>query len=69
MALISAGYRNRWGLPRADVVQRWQDAGAEVLTTAVDGAISVRLCDGVGIVGVDRHRDRIRRVWHEDRVD
>lgn len=68
-ALISAGYHNRWGLPRRDVVRRWRDAGAEVLTTAVDGAISVRLCDGVGIVDIDRHRDRIRRVWHEVRVD
>jgi len=69
MALISTGYHNRWGLPRRDVVRRWRDAGAEVLTTAVDGAISARLCNGVGIVDIDRHRDRIRRVWHEVRVD
>ena len=33
IALISAGYRNRWGLPRPDIVRRWTDAGAEVLTT------------------------------------
>jgi competence protein ComEC len=69
IALISTGYHNRWGLPRRDVVRRWRDAGAEVLTTAVDGAISVRFCDAVGIVGIDRHRDRIHRVWHEVRVD
>ena len=69
LALISAGYGNRWGLPRPDVVQRWRDAGAEVFTTAVEGAISVRLCDGAGIVDIDRHRDHVRRVWHEARVD
>jgi competence protein ComEC len=69
IALISAGYRNRWELPRPDVVRRWRDVGAVVLTTAVEGAISVRLCDGGGIVDLDRHRKRIRRVWHEVRVD
>jgi competence protein ComEC len=69
VALISAGYRNRWDLPRPDVVRRWRDVGAEVLTTAVEGAIGVRLCDGGGIIDLDRHRNRIRRVWHEVRVD
>jgi competence protein ComEC len=69
IALISAGYHNRWDLPRPDVVRRWRDVGAEVFTTAVEGAISLRLCDGDGIVDLDRHRHRIRRVWHEVRVD
>ena len=30
LALVSAGYRNRWGLPRPEVVERWRDAGARV---------------------------------------
>ena len=65
MALVSAGYRNRWGLPRPDVVQRWQDAGAAVLATSHDGAIGARLCDGAGIVQLSRNRQQSRRVWHE----
>lgn len=69
LALISAGYGNRWGLPRPDVVRRWQNAGAKVLTTATGGAIRLRLCDSAGIVDLERHRDRVRRVWHEARVD
>jgi len=69
IALISAGYHNRWGLPRPDIVRRWRNAEAEVLTTALEGAVSVRLCDEIGIVGVERYRDRIRRVWHEVRVE
>jgi competence protein ComEC len=69
IALVSAGYRNRWGLPRPVVVRRWRDAGADVINTAVEGAISLRLCDGAGIVALERHRKRIRRVWHEVRVD
>ena len=34
LALVSAGYRNRWGLPRREVVERWRAAGARVLTTS-----------------------------------
>ncbi|HSM29602.1 MAG TPA: DNA internalization-related competence protein ComEC/Rec2 [Woeseiaceae bacterium] len=64
-ALVSAGYRNRWGLPRRDVVQRWQDAGAAVLVTSRDGAIGVRLCDRAGIVQLSGNRQQSRRLWHE----
>lgn len=64
-ALVSAGYRNRWGLPRRDVVQRWQDAGAAVLVTSRDGAIGARLCDRTGIVQLSGHRQQSRRLWHE----
>ena len=65
MALVSAGYGNRWGLPRPEVVRRWQDAGAAVLVTSHDGAIGARLCDGAGIVQLFRNRQQSRRVWHE----
>jgi len=65
LALVSAGYRNRWDLPKPEVVQRWREAGAEVLTTAHEGAIGARLCDRAGIVSVSRNRERAHRVWHE----
>lgn len=65
VALVSAGYRNRWGLPRPDVLRRWRDAGAEVLVTAHDGAVGLRLCDKAGIVRISRNRVQRRRVWHE----
>ncbi len=64
-ALVSAGYRNRWGLPRPDVVQRWQAAGADVLVTSHDGAIGARLCDRAGIVQLSRNRQQSRRLWQE----
>jgi competence protein ComEC len=63
--LVSAGYRNRWGLPRPEVVQRWQSAGAAVLVTSYDGAIGARLCDRAGIVQLFRNRQWSRRIWHE----
>jgi competence protein ComEC len=65
VALVSAGYRNRWGLPRPDVVRRWQDTGATVLVTAREGAIGLRLCDKAGIVHLSSNRPQRRRVWHE----
>ncbi len=68
LALVSAGYRNRWGLPRPEVVRRWQDSGATVLETARDGAIGFRLCDRAGIVRLSRHRQQSRRLWHEPPV-
>ena len=65
LALVSAGYRNRWGLPRPAVVRRWQESGANVLVTARDGAIGFRLCDRAGLVRLSRHRQQNRRLWHE----
>jgi len=38
-ALVASGHRNRWGFPKADVVERWQAAGAEVLVGSTTGAI------------------------------
>lgn len=43
-AIVSSGYRNRWGLPKDEVVMRWREAGATVLDTANSGAISQRIC-------------------------
>ena len=48
LALVSAGHGNRFGHPRAPVVQRWRDVGAEVLGTAGSGALRVWL-DGQGL--------------------
>lgn len=39
LAIVSAGHGNRFGHPRAEVVARWQAAGAEVLGTAGSGAV------------------------------
>lgn len=41
--LFSAGYRNRYGFPRPEVVQRWRAIGARTLNSAEEGAIELRL--------------------------
>lgn len=56
LALVSSGHGNRFGHPRAEVVQRWQGSGAELLDTAQAGAIRVWL-------GADGLQVRERRRW------
>jgi competence protein ComEC len=60
LAVASAGYRNRFGHPAADVLERYGAAGARVLRTDRDGAITVRL------PGLEAQRERVRRAryWH-----
>ena len=65
IAIVSAGFHNRWGFPKDDVVQRWQAVGAEVLETATSGAISIRMCEDANRVQVRQHRQERRRIWHE----
>lgn len=60
-AIASMGHGNRFGHPHEDTVQRWQRGGAQVWSTAEDGALRVRLQrDGVRI---DARRDSHRRPW------
>lgn len=61
LALIGAGHGNRFGHPRADVVARWQQSGAEVLNTADSGAVRVWL----GPDGLQLREQRLwrRRAW------
>lgn len=61
LALVSAGYGNRFGHPRPQIVRRWQHAGAEVLNTADSGALGVWLrADGLAV----RERRRWKpRLW------
>jgi competence protein ComEC len=43
VALVSAGYRNRFRHPHPEVVQRYQAAGARILRTDLNGAITVEM--------------------------
>ena len=65
LAIVSAGYGNRWGFPKEQVLSRWQAVGAAVLGTATAGAVSLRLCraDGIQALRTDRHERR--RFWRE----
>lgn len=61
LALVSAGHGNRFGHPRAEVVERWRRAGAEVLQTGSSGAVRVWL-GKAGLQVRERRTWRVR-VW------
>jgi competence protein ComEC len=65
-AIIAAGYRNRFGHPSAEVLERYRAAGAGVLRTDRDGAIHVLL--GNGGLRVESERVRRPRYWRTPRV-
>ena len=65
LALIGVGHRNRFDLPRPDVLQRYADAGIEVLDTADAGAIRLRL-GPPGVTSVASSRETGRRYWQEE---
>jgi competence protein ComEC len=59
LALVSAGFANRFGHPKREVVNRWQAHGAEVLNTADSGAIRLWL-GGQGLQLRERRSDQAR---------
>ena len=64
-AIVSAGYGNRWGMPRESVVARWQESGAKVLNTAHSGSVSQQLCAGNSAGPVQQQRLDVTRYWHD----
>jgi competence protein ComEC len=66
VALVAAAHGNRWNLPRPEVVQRWQGAGAQVLTSAETGALEIRIGADGRVELIRGWRERRRRLWHAD---
>jgi competence protein ComEC len=63
-AVFPAGYRNRLGHPKEEVVERYRLSGAQMLRTDGAGAVLVRLEDGG--VGVQPYRELRKRYWYPD---
>lgn len=64
-ALVSSGHGNRFGHPRADVLERWARAGAQTHDTAADGALRVGL--RAGGTTVETRRQAHPRLWDATR--
>jgi competence protein ComEC len=60
-AVVPAGYRNRFGHPNAEVLERYKAAGAAVMRTDLDGAVHVVLERGTA--RVEGERARRPRYW------
>jgi competence protein ComEC len=48
-AIVPAGYRNRFGHPSAEVLERYRTAGVQVLRTDRDGAVIVFLKEEIEV--------------------
>ena len=68
IALVSAGYRNRFGHPKDDVVDRYRALGTRVYRTDRDGALLISVAADGG-VKVQRYRALYRRYWHAPPAD
>ena len=62
IALVSSGYRNRFGFPKPDVIQRYLDRDIKVINTAKNGAITLRFSPER--IKVSTQREKYRRFWH-----
>ena len=61
-ALVAAGFRNRFGHPKDDVLERYRRIGARIYRTDLDGALLLEL-SAAGVT-VQRYRALYRRYWH-----
>lgn len=62
LVVFSSGYRNRFGHPAAEVVERFAAAGAELHRTDREGAVTVRF--GPDGIAATAERQARRRYWH-----
>ncbi len=60
-ALIPVGYKNQYGHPKAEVLQRYSQLGIAVLRTDYDGAINFKI--GAGPLQPSRYRQEHRHFW------
>ena len=60
-AVFTAGYRNRYGHPKQEVLQRYADSGAQLLRSDEDGAILVEINE-LGLQ-LESYRKSHRRYW------
>jgi len=63
IALVAAGYRNRFGHPKDDVFDRYRAIGSRIYRTDHDGALLLEIAAD-GAISARRYRALYRRYWH-----
>lgn len=63
MALVPAGWANRWGFPKREVVMRYESIQAQVESTGTHGALQLRMSPEHGVVQFTRWREQSRCLW------
>ncbi len=62
-AVFTVGYRNRFGHPKEEVVERYRTAGRELLRSDEDGAILVKM--EAQSFAIERYRKTHARYWQQ----
>ena len=62
LVVFPVGYRNRFGHPHRDVLERYQNAGVRIYRTDRDGAVTITM-RADGAISVTPHRALYRRYW------
>jgi competence protein ComEC len=60
---FTAGYRNRFGHPKAEVVERYRARNIQTLRSDQDGALIVNFANGT--MNIIRWRETERRYWRD----
>ena len=63
LALIPAGYRNRFGHPKEKVLKRYEEMGISVLDTINSGAITIKFPRGKEKYQTSSNREKNRSFW------
>jgi len=66
LALFPVGYRNRYGFPKPQIIQRYVARGVRLFDTAHNGAIELPLGGAGGLDTVLTHRQQAARYWNAD---
>ncbi len=69
IALIPAGYRNRYRHPKAEVIARYKSAGASVHHSGHSGALSILFNAQAGSLKVEQYRKKHRKYWNHIIID
>ena len=60
LAIVSAGFLNRWHMPVTEVVQRYQDNNIELLNTATSGQIIINFSNDFSTKSI------VKQTYHDD---
>lgn len=60
-AVFTTGYRNRFGHPKEEVLDRYRAAGSEILRSDEEGAVSIIM--NAQLLSVERYRKSHKRYW------
>lgn len=65
IAIIPAGFANRWRFPKPDILQRWQKSGADVYNIATTGQLNLKI-NSQGEISQSTWIATQCRYWHQD---